>query len=1004
MALFRSFLSALASHVKRPRLVIPCLAACAAFAWPLSPTLAQCGQAQEVLKALSDQSSAFEVEFGDSIDIQGDTAVIGVPKSDLDGYDRRGLAYVYVRVGSEWQFQARLAAADVDSNKGFGTSVAVHGDRIAVGGSFGEVYTFTRSGTVWTQTAKITLSWSNFVEALDLSATHLVAGVPIGGRAYVYGSANGSTWTLEANLFPSVASEGSRFGCSVAIDGLDVAVGQGGSGDFNSDTDFRFNSCVRTYRRIGGVWTAEQELRAASTQQFNKFGESVSIVGNTLVVGSPGYRTLTPSITPNAGAVYAFTRTAPGATWSEFQLLVAVDPKQDVRFGSTVKLASATDLLIGAPGWVPGLVTQFTVGAAYAFRFAGGFWAQNEVIPNPNSPATSEAFGRCVAAALVPGGMRVLIGAPRESEIVSPFRRGLGGAVYAFDVPASGFAQTQKLLEPLGLNHQAGFAVAVSGDWAVVGVPYAEPPVVSLSQVISQSSARGEALVYRRVDGLWTFHSTLVGQTASTGSRFGQAVAIDGTTIVIGAPEYDYTDIDTFFYDQAGSVFVFTLNDSVWTEQQQILNPSAAAGDLFGYAVAVRGDLLLVGAPTDNTAAGTNAGSAYTFTRTAGVWGDPHVVTPPDAAANDLFGNSVGIIGNVGITFGRYIVVSAYLDDDLGADSGSATLFRETLISGGGGGGGGFFWDSIRKFVAADGQAGDHFGAALAVGGSVIVFGARLEDTAGTSAGAAYVFRNTMVVGNPNWGTGFKVVGSGVAANDRFGASVATDGSTVVVGAPLDDNAGGSNAGAAFIFRRVGSDWVEQQKIGAADRDAEDQFGHAVAVSGSTILVGAPLDDNAEGNDSGAAYFFDYALTVPTIATQPASGAACRGDKTFSVVAAGGGPYIYQWKRNTVNLANGPKIAGATTATLSLTGLRVVDEGSYTCLITSPCGSITSNAALLTVCPADFDCIGGVVVTDIFSFLSAWFAGNPAADYSDNGTVDVADIFSFLSAWFAGCP
>ncbi|MBY0260912.1 MAG: FG-GAP repeat protein, partial [Phycisphaerales bacterium] len=571
-------------------------------------------------------------------------------------------------------------------------------------------------------------------------------------------------------------------------------------------------------------------------------------------------------------------------------------------------LASATDLLVGAPGWVPGLVTQFKVGAAYAFRFAGGFWAQNEVIPSPNSPSTSDGFGRCVAAAPISGGMRVLIGAPRESDSLQSARRLLGGAAYAFDVPASGFSQTQKLVEPLGLGHQAGFAVAVSGDWAVVGVPYAEPPVVPFNQMVSQSSARGEALVYRRVNGEWTFHSTLVAQTASTDSRFGQAVAIDGTTIAIGAPEYDHTDIDTFFYDKAGAVFVFTLNGSVWTEQQQILHPSAAPGDLFGYAVAVKGDLLLVGAPTDNTAAGTDAGSAYTFTRTAGVWGDPHVVAPPDAAANDLFGNSVGIIGSVGITFGRYIVVSAYLDDDLGADSGSATLFRETLISGGGGGGG-FFWDSVRKFVAADGQAGDQFGAALAVGGSVIVFGARLEDAAGTSAGAAYIFRNTALVGNPNWGTGSKVTGSGVAANDRFGASVATDGSTVVVGAPLDDNLGGSNAGAAFIFRSVGGVWTEQQKIGAADRAAEDQFGSAIAVSGSTILVGAPLDDNAEGNDSGAAYFFDYALTVPTIATQPASGAACRGDKTFTVVAAGGGPYTYPWKRNTVNLANGPKNA-----------------------------------------------------------------------------------------------
>ena len=369
-------------------------------------------------------------------------------------------------------------------------------------------------------------------------------------------------------------------------------------------------------------------------------------------------------------------------------------------------------------------------------------------------------------------------------------------------------------------------------------------------------------------------------------------------------------------------------------------------------------DLLLVGAPTDDTAAGTNAGSAYTFTRTAGVWGSHQIVTPPDAAANDYFGNSVGIIGNIGIGFGRYIVVSAYLDDDLGTDSGSATLFRETLETGGGGGGGGFYWNNVRKFVAADGQAGDNFGAALAVGGNVIVFGARLEDAAGTNAGAAYIFRNTSIVGSPNWGTGFKVIGSSISANERFGASVATDGTTVVVGAPLDDNAGSINAGAAFIFRRIGSDWIEQQMLEASDRAPENQFGYAVAVSGSTLLVGAPLDDNEEGKDSGAAYFFEYAFTAPTIATQPASGPACCGGKAFSVVATGGGPYTYQWSRNGSVIVNGPNVSGATTATLILTSLTSADEGSsYTCMVTSPCGNVTSSAALLTVCPDDTNCL-----------------------------------------------
>lgn len=966
------------------------------------PASGQCGSALQDRKVINDQSSVFEVEYGNALDSDGSTLVVGVYKSDFGAVDMHGLAYVYTRVGTAWVEQARLIAPDGASNDLFGTSVSVSGDTIAVGAPQNDaVYVFRRSGSTWTLSQTLTLgTQSGFGFDVDLNGPYLAVGAPLFdssglmnvGRAYVYSSLLGGSYSLESTLSPSVASDGARFGYSVSLSGVDLAVGQRGSGDMNSTTDLRWNSCVRMYRRVLGTWSPQIELRAFSPQQFDQFGYCVALLGDTLVVGLPGYKS-TPTST-NAGAAYVFTRTNSSSPWLPQQQLIPDDSKQDFRFGEDVAITSSSLIAVACPGWLSGPVTVNARGAVYTFNSSGGAWSPQHLIPYPESLEYLDGFAGAITATPFGTGMRLTVGAHRQS---GP-NRAIGGAIYEFDALASSVTLQQHLFEPIAFQDRFGAAVAVDGEWAVVGVPDGNLP--GSNNNVSMSIESGFAGIYRKVNGVWTFHSSISDTSLPAGSHFGAAVAIDGNTIVVGAPDFDFIDIDLGSNTDSGLVEIFVFDGTSWVRQALIENPApinSASGDQFGYSVSIRGDLVLIGIPGDDTN-GSNAGYANTFSRTAGVWGDRHVVSPPDGAAGDQFGNSCAIIGAAGVGAGTYIVVGAYGDDDQGTNSGSATAFVTSPIIGG------FFWDDVRKFVPADGALGDNFATSISAAGNVIVFGSPLEDGAGTDRGAAYIFRNTGIV-NPNWGTGVKITPTNPADNNRFGWSVATTGSGVVIGSPQDDDTGGgTDAGSAYIFRLVSSTWSEIQRITAADFFPGDDFGRAVAMSSDTILVGAPKCNTEFGADAGAAYFFGTPLATPTVTMDPVDQNACPGNSVqFSVAVAGGGPYTFAWRRNGVALVDDVGVVGSATPTLTLSAINGYDQAAYSVAVTTACGAVVSTTADLTICYANFNCQSGVTVQDIFDYLAVFFSGDPIADVNGANGVSVQDIFDFLTSWFTGC-
>src|SRR3990172_1568973 len=211
-------------------------------------------------------------------------------------------------------------------------------------------------------------------------------------------------------------------------------------------------------------------------------------------------------------------------------------------------------------------------------------------------------------------------------------------------------------------------------------------------------------------------------------------------------------------------------------------------------------------------------------------------LTAADAAAGDLFGWSVAVSGVTA-------VVGVPYDDDAGTGAGSAYVFVRS----------GTAWSQQAKLIAADAAADDLFGWSVGISGETVVVGAPGDDDAGTGAGSAYVF----VRSGAAWSEQAKLTAADAAAFDEFGSSVGISGLTVVVGSPGDDDAG-TGAGSAYVFVRSGaSAWSQQAKLTAADAAAGDCFGSSVGISGETVVVGAPRDnDAAAGTDAGSAYVF----------------------------------------------------------------------------------------------------------------------------------------------------
>ncbi len=415
-------------------------------------------------------------------------------------------------------------------------------------------------------------------------------------------------------------------------------------------------------------------------------------------------------------------------------------------------------------------------------------------------------------------GNAALVGAPTADGNVQD-----SGAAYIFRFDGTSWAQEAKLLAADGWYYGSfGDSVALDGAVALVGA-YGDDDNGNLS---------GSAYVFRFDGTNWSQEAKLVPSDGGTEDNFGWSVALDGDVALVGAWADDVNGTNT------GSAYVFRFDGTNWTQEAKLLAGDRASYDEFGFSVSVSGDAALVGARTESNSNGGSSGSAYLFRFDGTNWNAETKLIPSDGKANENFGWSVSLSGDVAL-------IGAGMDDDMGSFSGSAYVFRFD----------GTDWNEEAKLLPSNGGG---FGRSVSISEDVALIGALAE----SSRGSAYIFRYD----GTSWGREAVLLASDGATNDLFGESVSLSGDAVLVGAYGNDDRG-SESGSAYVFRLdSGGECFGEERIKKAscrDRNGANQV--KVSLAGGqpgdpftvTLTDGSTKSGTINDRGTGKAKFSD---------------------------------------------------------------------------------------------------------------------------------------------------
>ena len=361
-----------------------------------------------------------------------------------------------------------------------------------------------------------------------------------------------------------------NFGFSVAVSGDTAVVGAYGT--------------AYVFVRSGTRWTQQAELIASDATADDGFGDAVSVSGDTAIVGAPG---ADPAGTANAGAAYVFVRS--GSSWTQQAKLTAADATTLALFGFAVALSDET-AIVGAVRSESGNVQE--AGAAYVFVRSGSSWSQQARLAAP-SPAPYEQFGISVAVS----GDTAVVGVDGADNAGG----GNAGAACVFVRSGSTWnLQATLTATDAAPEDSLGWSVAIFEDTAVVGAP---------GDDLASGVDAGSAYVFVRSGTAWTQQAKLTAPDAAPFDQFGLSVAVSGKAIVVGAQSADEASLP-----DAGAAYFFFHEGSSWTEEDKLTASDSAASDYFGSHVAIDGVTVLAGAPGHDSGPFTDAGSAYAFT------------------------------------------------------------------------------------------------------------------------------------------------------------------------------------------------------------------------------------------------------------------------------------------------------------------------------------------------------------------------------------------------------
>ena len=713
--------------------------AAAVYPVTIDPIFAQ----QAYLKASNTGGGASD-EFGYSVAVSGDTVVVGAvgEASNATGVNGNqadnsapasGAAYVFVRSGTTWSQQAYLKASNTGADDYFGWSLAVAGDTVVVGAfgdssnatgvngnqadnsasASGAAYVFVRSGTTWSQQAYLKASntglGDNFGDAVAVAGDTVVVGArheasnatgvngnqadnsaTDSGAVYVF-VRSGTAWSQQAYLKASNTGLGDNFGNAVAVAGDTVVVGArheasnatGVNGN-QADNSALISGAAYVFVRSAGVWSQQAYLKASNTGGSDRFGYSVAVAGDTVVVGA-GYEdsnatgvngNQADNSASNAGAAYVFVRS--GTTWSQQAYLKASNTGMFDLFGVSVAVSGDT-VVVGAffeasnATGVNGNQADNSAsysGAAYVFVRSGTTWSQQAYLKASNTGGgAGDFFGSSVAVS----GDTVVVVASGESSNAT----GVNGNQADNSAPASGAAyvfvrsgttwsqQAYLKASNTGAGDYFGKSVAVSGDTLVVAAFQEDSNATGVNgnQADNSATDSGAAYVFVRSGTTWSQQAYLKASNTGAGDLFGLSVAVSGDTVVVGAygESSNATGVNGNQADNsafnAGAAYVFVRSGTTWSQQAYLKASNTEGGDIFGYTVSVSGDTVVVGASQeDSNATGVNgnqadnsatqAGAVYVFilsTNTA-----PTITAGGPLARQQGSPGTVGTIATVG--------------------------------------------------------------------------------------------------------------------------------------------------------------------------------------------------------------------------------------------------------------------------------------------------------------------------------------------------------------------
>jgi hypothetical protein len=712
------------------------------------------------------------------------------------------------------------------------------------------------------------LQWENTMRAADFTAGDIfgfavamsgstaVIGAPFDdvgenlrqGAVHVYTRNASGDWVHRQKLTAAAGSTDDRMGTAVAISGNTVIAGAP-----MSDAGGSNRGAAHVFVLSGTCWVEQATLVASNGAFGDDFGRAVAIEGQFAVVGAP-------RVGSDVGAAYVFSRT--GSTWTERVILSSNVPATNERFGTAVSVFGVPDglhrqvVLVGAPGASSnrGAVLRFEslTGNIWPFfaRHVAADGVGNEeygaAIDLDDDPDTCSVSAAPGAACTTAGGRplrRAAIGAPREDEPAGEFSPAVtnGGAVYVIAENVGGtWSQQDKLVHAGRANgDELGTAVALDGDFLAAGAP--------LDDLAGGGSGQGSVRTFTFFAGDWDQEPLVLGMlVAGQDDNFGSSVALDGSFMLAGA-RFDDDPAGAGTFSDDGSATAFNRFGGAWSRQDLYRANDDVIGEGFGTAVALDGDTALVGVPGADRCLIGDEGAVYVFQNTSAGWALQAKLTSPDPAVGDGFGASVGLWNDVAM-------IGAPGDDSGGHLSrGAVYQFVRSGIT----------WSFEQKLTAFEGQGGDEFGRALAMGEwetmPFVAVGAWLDDgPAGFDTGSVQVWLR--IPGTPDFTPIQNITAPDAAQGDSFGASLALGGGRLIVGAPFEDHDGAFDVGKAYVFEGP-INFVDPEPL-VAQSETGGQFGATVAINSDTAFVGAPLRDGG-ATDRGAFHIFE--LAAPSV-------------------------------------------------------------------------------------------------------------------------------------------